>query len=165
MCNFYLQLPLALINFVESLQLNRPIMITLKPYISTINKHSLFFLKERTSDIKFVDIGTLLVHAIESSLDNQNLPFLAEEELEKIINKNVCHSSDIGSYIAIRNIGILFEPTLRIDTQAKFSAWSRNYTLIVDIAEGTIQNDIFYLAGDTESTYKINLSDIPYQIH
>lgn len=165
MGNFYLQLPLALINFVESLQFNRPIMITLKPYISTINKHSLFFLKERTNDIKFVDIGTLLVHAIESSLDNQNLPFLAEEELEKIINKNVCHSSDIGSYIAIRNIGILFEPTLRIDTQVKFSAWSRNYTLIVDIAEGTIQNDIFYLAGDTESTYKINLSDIPYQIH
>lgn len=140
-------------------------MIELKQHIQIGTRNKLLFTSYNVKDLIFIDLGTEMSHAIESSLTDKNLPFLAEEELEKIINKNVCHSSDIGSYIAIRNIGILFEPTLRIDTQAKFSAWSRNYTLIVDTAEGTIQNDIFYLAGDTESAYKINLSDIPYQIH
>ena len=83
----------------------------------------------------------------------------------KIFKANVCHSSEIGDYIAIRNIGILFEPALRLDLHAKFSTWSKAYVLIVDSAEGTIQKDIFYLAGDTDSSYRINLSDISYKIH
>ena len=140
-------------------------MKILKQYIPVGTRHKLLFTSHHAEGMDFMDVGTLLARAIESSLSNRHLPFVAEEELEKIIKANVCHSSEIGDYIAIRNIGILFEPALRLDLHAKLSTWSRAYVLIVDSAEGTIQKDIFYLAGDTDSSYKINLSDISYNIH
>lgn len=140
-------------------------MEILKQYISTGTRNKLLFTSHHAVGMSFMDVGALLACAIESSLSNRHLSFLAEEELEKIIKANVCHSSEIGDYIAIRNIGILFEPALRLDLHAKLSTWSRAYVLIVDSAEGTIQKDIFYLAGDTDSSYKISLSDISYKIH
>ena len=136
----------------------------MKEYIPVGTRHKLLFTSHHAEGINFVDIGALLARAIESSFSNRHLPFVAEEELERIIKANVCHSSEIGDYIAIRNIGILFEPALRLDLHAKFSTWSKTYVLIVEIAEGTIKKDIFYLAGDTESSYRINLSDISYKI-
>lgn len=140
-------------------------MKILKQYIPTGTRHKLLFTSHHAEGMNFVDVGALLARAIESSLSNRHLSFVAEEELEKIIKANVCHSSEIGDYIAICNIGILFEPALRLDLHAKFSIWSKAYVLIVDSAEGTIQKDIFYLAGDTDSSYRINLSDISYKIH
>ena len=140
-------------------------MRILKQYIPTGTRHMLLFTSHHAEGMNFVDIGALLARAIESSLSNRHLSFVAEEELEKIIETNVYHSSEIGDYIAIRNIGILFEPALRLDLHAKFSTWSKTYVLIVDSAEGTIQKDIFYLAGDTDSSCTINLSDISYNIH
>ena len=140
-------------------------MKMLKQYIPNGTRHKLLFTSHHAERINFVDMGALLARTIESSLSNRHLPFVAEEELEKIIKENVCHSSEIGDYIAIRNIGILFEPVLRLDLHAKFSTWSKAYVLIVDRTEGVIQKDIFYLAGDTDSSYTINLSDISYKIH
>lgn len=140
-------------------------MEVLKQYISTGTRNKLLFTSHHAEGMSFMDVGALLARAIESSLSNRHLSFVAEEELEKIIKANVCHSSEIGDYIAIRNIGILFEPALRLDLHAKLCTWSRAYVLIVDSAEGIIQKDIFYLAGDTDSSYKISLSDISYKIH
>lgn len=140
-------------------------MKILKQYIPNGTRHKLLFTSHHAEGINFVDMGALLARTIESSLSNRHLPFVAEEKLEKIIKENVCHSSEIGDYIAIRNIGILFEPVLRLDLHAKFSTWSKAYVLIVDRTEGVIQKDIFYLAGDTDSSYTINLSDISYKIH
>lgn len=140
-------------------------MKILKQYIPDGTRHKLLFTSHHAEGMNFVDVGTLLARVIESSLSNRHLPFIAEEELEKIIKENVCHSSEIGDYIAIRNIGILFEPALRFDLHAKFSTWSKAYVLIVDSAGGTVQKDIFHLAGDTNSSYRINLSDISYNTH
>ena len=80
-------------------------MKILKQYIPTGARHKLLFTSHHAEGMNFVDIGALLARAIESSLSNRHLSFVAEEELEKIIKANVCHSSEIGDYIAIRNIG------------------------------------------------------------
>ena len=140
-------------------------MKILKQYIPTGARHKLLFTSHHAEGMNFVDIGALLARAIESSLFNRHLSFVAEEELEKIIKANVCDSSEIGDYIAIRKSGILCEPGLRLDLHAKFSTWSKAYVLIVDSAEVTMQKDIFYLVGDTDSSYRINLSDMSYKIH
>lgn len=122
----------------------------------------MLFTSHHIEGIAYVNIGTLLANAIESFLLNRHLPLIANEAIEKIIENNVSHNSEIGYYIAIHDIGILFEPTLQLDLHAKFSAWSRAYTLIIDYAEGTIKDHVFYLAGAFEQPYSINLSDIFY---
>lgn len=87
-------------------------MKILKQYIPTGARHKLLFTSHHAEGMNFVDIGALLARSIESSLSNRHLSFVAEEELEKIFKANVCHSSEIGDYIAIRNIGILFGPAI-----------------------------------------------------
>ena len=120
-------------------------MRILKQYIPTGARHKLLFTSHHAEGMNFVDIGALLARAIESSLSNRHLSFVAEEELEKIIKANVCHSSEIGDYIAIRNIGILFEPALRLDLHAKFSTWSKVRTSLRFLYSPTVIFAVFIL--------------------
>ena len=59
-------------------------MKILKQYIPTGARHKLLFTSHHAEGMNFVDIGALLARAIESSLSNRHLSFVAEEELEKI---------------------------------------------------------------------------------
>lgn len=140
-------------------------MKTLKQYIPVGTRHKLLFTSYHPEGIEYVDMGVLLAHEIGSSLLDRHLPLIADDAVENIIKNHIKHNDEIGNYVAIRNIGILFEPALRLDLHAKFNSWSRAYTLIVDCAEGIIKNNIFYLAGAIDQSYSIDLSDISYKIH
>lgn len=140
-------------------------MKTLKQYIPIGTRHKLLFTSHHPEGMEHVDMGALLARDIESSLFGRHLPLIADDAVENIIKDHVKHNDELGNYIAIRNIGILFEPALRLDLHAKLSSWSRTYTLIVNCAEGTIKNNTFYLAGAIDQSYSIDLSDISYNIH
>lgn len=132
-------------------------------YLSVELRHKLFFVSSQDNDINFTDIGFHLSKAIENSLDNKHLSLFADEKLEEIIKDNITESPEIGKYVAIRNIGILFEPELKLDLRAKFDSWAKSYVLIVDVNEGMIINNTFYLASARNSAYSINLSEISYK--
>ena len=114
-------------------------------YLSVELRHKLFFVSSQDNDINFTDIGFHPSKAIENSLDNKHLSLFADEKLEEIIKDNITESPEIGKYVAIRNIGILFEPELKLDLRAKFDSWAKSYVLIVDVNEGMIINNTFYL--------------------
>ena len=42
----------------------------------------------------------------------------------------------------------------------KIDSWAKSFILIIDSNEGTVINNIFYLAGDFKSSYSINLTEI-----
>ena len=139
-------------------------MNILKQYISTGSRYKLLFTSHHVEEVAYADLGYLLANAIGSYLHVKHLPVLADEAIEKIINAKVAQNSIIGDYIAIHNIGILFEPALQLNVHSKFYAWTKTKTVIVPNTEGVIKNNIFYLAGTTDQTFSINLSDISYNI-
>lgn len=132
-------------------------------YLSVGLRHKLFLVSSQDHDLNFVDIGFNLSKAIENKLDNKHLSLLADEKLEELIKSNVVSHPEIGKYVAIRNIGILFEPDLKLDLRAKFDSWAKSYVLIVDAKEGIMINNTFYLASAYNSSYSINLSEISYK--
>lgn len=132
-------------------------------YLSMGLRHKLFFVESQDNDINFTDIGFHLSRAIENNLDNKHLSLFADERLEELIKANIISNSEIGKYLAIRNIGILFEPELKLDLRAKFDSWAKSYVLIIDAKEGMIINNIFYLASARNSLYSINLSEISHK--
>lgn len=109
-----------------------------------------------------MDVGTKLSSAIEPTLQDKRLSMMAEEALDKIIDQYTMHDSDMGDYVAIRNIGILFEPALHINLHAKVDSWSRTRVLIIH-HEGTIHNHVFFLTTNNETKYSLNLKDITYK--
>ncbi len=140
-------------------------MKTLQQYIPSGSRHRLLFTSHYPEGVVFMDMGVSLSMAIEPLLSNRRISLIADETIDDIIKSHIVSDPEIGEYVAIRNIGILFEPALQLDLHAKFSSWSKTYALIVDVAEGSIKNDVFYLAGTNDQSYSINLSDIPYKTY
>ena len=138
-------------------------MINLKEFISTDSRHNLLFLSTKSNDITYVDIGKQMSTMLEQKLASKCISMIADDAIEKIIRLNVQSHPQLGKLVAITNIGILFEPILKLDLRAKIDSWSKSYTLIIDSHEGIIKNQIFFLAGDTNQKYTINLKDISHK--
>ncbi len=133
-----------------------------KQHIAADSRHKLLFVSYEMEGISFVDMGTELSAAIELSLQNRRLPMIAEEALEKIIDQYTVYDADIGDYIAIRNIGVLFEPALHINLHAKIDSWSKSRVLIIH-HEGVVHNQVFFLTTSREAKYSLNLKDITHK--
>jgi hypothetical protein len=121
----------------------------------------MLFISNEIEGVSFVDLGQELSKAIEPLLDKKRLPLLADDALERIITNNSVVDAALGDYVAIKNIGILFEPALNLDIQSKFDLWSRSRILLVHL-EGVIQDKIFYLSRNSNKKYSVNLKDITY---
>ena len=133
-----------------------------KQHIAANSRHKLLFVTHEIEGVSFVDVGTELSAAIEHILHEKRLSMVAEEALDKIIDQDTIQDHDVGNYVAIRNIGILFEPALHINLHAKVDSWSRTRVLIIH-HEGTIHNHVFFLTTNNETKYSLNLKDITYK--
>jgi hypothetical protein len=136
---------------------------TLKTFMSPVYRNKLLFTSKEIENVKFTDIGELLSEAIEPDLQNRHLPMIADDALDKIIREHTVNDKETGDYVAIKNIGILFEPALHFSLQVKFDSWAKNRWLIV-YKEGEIKDKTFYLSNSHDAKYSINLSTITYNI-
>ena len=121
----------------------------------------LFFAASEIDGIHYCDIGLTLSSLIKDRIWNRNLSIITNDALDSIIRKNVRNEESIGNYIAIRNIGILFEPELKLNVHDKLRKYSREQTLVVNM-EGRVQKNYFLFQGDHK--YSISLTDITYKI-
>jgi len=134
---------------------------SLSIYVNRQSRSNLLFTTEVVEGLSFLDIGRLLSGEIESSLEKKRLGMIAEDSLKRILNRGLCFNSEIGEYLAIKNIGILFEPGLHLDVKAILKNWSRDHVLIVK-HEGEIRDGVFYLAFQA-AKQSVNLKEITYK--
>lgn len=125
-------------------------------------RHNLLFVKCTIEGVRYVDIGRELSRRICDKLDSRSLPMICDDALNEIIANATFKNEAIGSYITIRNIGILFEPALMINVHDKFEQCARELVLIVNL-EGTIAEKMFYLGREHNSKYSVSLKDISYK--
>ena len=131
-------------------------------YINRQSRNNLLFTSKEVEGVCYVDIGRQLAEKIETFLQKKRLGLIAEDALKKILSQGSCKNEEVGEYLAIKNIGILFEPVLHLDVKTILKNWSRDHVLIVKL-EGGIQNGIFYLSPKA-TKYFVNLNDITYKI-
>lgn len=124
----------------------------------------LIFVNNQLDGLSFVDMGLSLSEAIEPLIDSKYLSLETNDIVDKMMMQNISQHPVFGNYVAICNIGILFEPVLKLDISAKLRKWTKDFTLIISNSEGVIENNTFHLAGTNKPSYSVNLSDIPYNI-
>lgn len=134
----------------------------LSQYVDRHARHNLLFVKGVIEGVRYVDIGRELSSRICDKLDSRSLPMICDDALNEIIDCSTSKDETIGSYVAIHNIGILFEPSLLINVHDKFELCSREQVLIVNL-EGTIVQKTFFLGQEQNSRYSIPLTDITYR--
>ena len=130
-------------------------------HISTQSLPRLIIINGQLDDMKYVDIGLSLSKIIESSLNSKHLALEANDAIDTIIKDNVLHNKDIGNYIALCNIGILFEPALHLDLHNKFRTLSKSLTLIINDNEcsASLPSDIVI---SKEILLKFNSDDLMF---
>lgn len=130
-------------------------------YVNRQSRNNLLFISNEVEGIKYVDIGRLLSGEIENSLEKKRLGMIAEDALRKILSRGSVANEHLGEYLAIKNIGILFEPALKFDIVSILKNLSRDHVLIVK-HEGEIREGIFYLVSHS-TKQSINLEEITYK--
>lgn len=84
----------------------------------------------------------------------------AQDYVNDIFREHTRHSDDYGDYLAIKNIGILFEPLLKLDVFALLNKWSQNQFLIIQQDGYLIENNVFHLTSNRVQDYTVNIQGI-----
>ena len=99
-------------------------LVEISELVAQNTRNKLVFCGHSIDGISFVDVGfELSLRLSKSSYDN-------DSALTDVLGQSF-HHDKIGTYLAITNIGILFEPELKLNIRDILDSYSKNQCLIV----------------------------------
>ncbi len=130
-------------------------------YINTQSRNKIVIHKEDIPEITSLDVGFHLSNSINSLSANKRYALNVESILEKLLIKSTHQHPHLGAVLSIKNLGILFEPELKINFHALIEKYSKNACLFVRWEGNIINNKLYLLSMDTGIEINIkNLSHI-----
>lgn len=136
--------------------------IEISQYIKQTTRNRLVFCREEILGLTFVNVGKELSGILaQADLKSPMVSYIADDAFSELISRKFVDEK-IGSYLALTNIGILFEPELGINVKKTIESESRYRTLII-CTLGEIKNNhyYFYTEGDGVG---IDLTGLPYLV-
>ena len=99
-------------------------LVEISELVAQNTRNKLVFCDHSIDELHFVDVGyELSLRLSKSSFDN-------DSALAAVLGQSSRHDK-IGPYLAITNIGILFEPELKLNIRDILDSYSKNQCLIV----------------------------------
>ena len=118
------------------------------------------FCHEPIEGLTFVDLGKALATSLTGeNLHSPTIAYTAEDVLAEILSSPQ-NDSQIGNYVALENIGILFEPELEFNLKSILDNASTNKTIVV-CSDGTILSDKFYFFQPGDGVF-VDLAGLSY---
>ena len=131
-------------------------------FLKTQSRNKVVFYKEGIKDITEIDLGTELSQVLYNLYDLTKLPMKVLHELEIIMNNASIEHELFGRTLAISNLGILFEPELKVDFSILLEKYSNTNTLFVKW-EGKIDDENLYFLSK-EKGLKTNIKNLSHII-
>lgn len=122
----------------------------------------LAFIRKPIEGLESVDVGRVLSEWLkEQDLDSKFLQMEVNDQLDDILSEEY-ERDDIGDYLVLKNIGILFEPSLQVNARALLERHS-DRKLIIVLSDGSIDKDHsrYYFLSPSDN-YSIDLSGLSY---
>lgn len=111
-------------------------------YLETNARNKIIFYQNDIPGIEPIDIGKEVSERISTIVNDGKLSFKAKLIIDEIQKSSIANHEIYGTHIAISNIGILFEPDLKIDIIRLFERFSYDNALFVkwygEIESGTL---------------------------
>ena len=117
-------------------------------------RNKVVFCQTPIEGLSYVDIGREYAQFVEHLSTAAEYASACKRILERTY-----YSEDIGPYLAITNIPILFEPELKLDLRQLIESFSINKCLVIH-QEGEIIGNQFFLLGDAH--YSIDLEGLSF---
>lgn len=120
------------------------------------SRNRIVFCLDIIEGLEFHNVGFELADILKSnSTKYQNF-----SSILSIFNSS-CYNDLIGRYLAIDNIGILFEPELKLDVRSIIESYSKNQCLIIRTDAKIKDDKLFFLSQ--EDGIEVSLSGLTYK--
>ena len=126
----------------------------IKQFISQVSRNKIIFCHEPISNLHFVDVGKELSFVIKEQEEPSGYSSACKRIFEQTYNDEV-----IGSYLALSNWIILFEPDLKLDLRSIIESFSINKCLIL-LSNGSIKEKRYLLMDDDR--FALNLQGLSF---
>jgi hypothetical protein len=126
----------------------------IKQFISQVSRNKIIFCHEPISNLHFVDVGKELSFVIKEQEEPSGYSSACKRIFEQTYNDEV-----IGSYLALSNWIILFEPDLKLDLRSIVESFSINKCLIL-LSNGSIKENRYLLMDDPR--FALNLHGLSF---
>jgi len=135
--------------------------------MNSLNQHIIEFLDTNPKNrIVFcnqseyaIDMGKELSNRIKPHLEHKRLSMKTKDLIDELVQSNTKSSDEIGKYITIKNLGILFEPELKINFEHFLKTYSSDITIIIQWPGEISSNHLFFLSKSAGiNTELINLT-------
>ena len=126
----------------------------IKQFISQVSRNKIIFCHEPISNLHFVDVGKELSFVIKEQEEPSGYASACKRIFEQTYNDEV-----IGSYLALSNWIILFEPDLKLDLRSIVESFSINKCLIL-LSNGSIKENRYLLMDDPR--FALNLQGLSF---
>lgn len=126
----------------------------IKQFISQVSRNKIIFCHEPISNLHFEDVGKELSFVIKEQEEPSGYSSACKRIFEQTYNDEV-----IGSYLALSNWIILFEPDLKLDLRSIVESFSINKCLIL-LSNGSIKENRYLLMDDPR--FALNLQGLSF---
>lgn len=122
-------------------------------------RNKIVFCREKIKEVFPVDLGYMLSESI-FNLEPGKLPMQVTLEIDKILQNSIVEHDRFGNILAIANLGILFEPELKINFNHLLDNYSQNNVLFIKW-EGEIDDENLYFLTK-EHGIKIRIKNLSH---
>jgi hypothetical protein len=113
--------------------------------------------------ISYVDVGKLFSEKLQTEFsEDKFFAIKARERLVEIFNRSRITHESLGSYLALKNLGILFEPELKMNFIEFILSNTRDSVLILKWPGEIEANRIYFLSK--ANGIPVGLENINYRI-
>ena len=131
-------------------------------YIKNQSRNKIVFCKEFIPDIQSLNVGSSISKLINNISKNERFALIAKSKLEELLINSTTDNVKFGKVLFIYNLGILFEPELKLNFLALIDKYSKNNTLFI-LWDGEIENDNLYFLSKHKGE-KINIKNLSHII-
>ena len=140
--------------------MNYPANENITEYLDTQSRNKIIFCRETIPGIEPINVGFLLSEAIFNLKETDKISLRANQALETILQNATQNHPLYRKILAIENIGILFEPELKINLAQLLDRHSQNNALFVHW-KGEVDNEHLYFLT-REHGVKTNIKNLSY---
>lgn len=140
--------------------MSKPINQTITDYIKSQSRNKIIFHVQDFSDFESVNIGLRISESIYNLDEPGRIAMRVLSELDGILNAAISQNEVFGTYLSIENIGVLFEPELKLDFAGLLDRYSQNNVLFVKWNGEIDTNNIYFLTK--ENGIKIDIKNLSH---
>jgi hypothetical protein len=140
--------------------MDEPQIAKLLQYIESQSRNKVVFHTDTIPGLGTTDLWVKLGEALYNFEGGKNFSMVASTKLSGLLNDAIASHSVFGRYLAICNLGILFEPELKLSFAQLLAAHSQNNVLFVEW-QGEIDADHLYFLSKTKGV-RTSIKNLSY---